>query len=79
MNKLSSGTIKRLHVDRRVIASDRKNGTHEPALTIQTSKGSIKATRLTVHGPSSFIYRPDKPLSCGARAWLETRAEISYE
>jgi hypothetical protein len=75
---IPAGTIKRLHVDKGVIASDRKNGTCNPPLTIQTSKGSIKATTVHILGPSLFVYRPEKPLSCGARAWIETRAEIEY-
>jgi len=25
-----------------------------------------------VNGPVTFIYGPDKPLSCGAKLWAET-------
>jgi hypothetical protein len=25
------------------------------------------------------VYRPDKPLSCGARVWIETDAEIKIK
>ena len=78
VSKLKSGTIKRLHVDRRVIAQDRNNGTQGFPLTIQTSNGSIKASEVLIHGPSRFVYRPKKPLSCGARAWIETLAEVEY-
>jgi hypothetical protein len=75
---LRAGTIKRLHVDRRVIAQNRNSGRNDPAITIQTSKGAFKAHEVRVSGPSRFV-QSQKPLSCGARLWVETNAEIVYE
>lgn len=77
--QISAGTIKRLHVDKGVLASNRKHGTNRPPLTIQHSSGSKKAFAVTVKGPCEFKYRPEKPLSCGAVAWVETRAEVVYK
>lgn len=71
---LQPGTIKRIHVDKQVIAQNRIYGRNDPAITVQTSKGPIKARSVKVFGKSEMIYRPEKPLSCGARAWLETKA-----
>lgn len=73
---IKAGTIKRLHVDKHVIASNRKNSEDKPPLTLQLSTGAIKCRRVRISGPSEFIYRPEKPLSCGARAWIETKAEV---
>jgi len=75
---LHKGTIKRLHVDKRVIMSNLKHGTDNPPITIQTSKGSIKCREIDILGDSKFIYRPEKPLNCGARLWIETKAELHY-
>ena len=75
MNILRAGTVKRLHVDRRIMAQNRKNGTNEPAYTIQTSKGSIKCH--WVDGYFTFD-QSKKPLSCGARMYGETRGEVRY-
>lgn len=72
---LAPGTIKRLHVDRRVIAQNRKSGRDDPAITVQTSKRPFKARRVRVLGPSEFV-QSKKPLSCGARLWIETRAGV---
>lgn len=47
-----------------------------PAITIQTSKGPIKAHEALVQGWGKMIQRDDKPLSCGARIWFETRAAV---
>lgn len=79
MNTLRAGTVKRLHVDRRVMASNRKHGRNDPPITVQTSRGPFKAHRVEVLGPSTFVHSPDKPLSCGARVWIETHAEVVFE
>lgn len=83
---IPAGTIKRIHVDKHVIAANRKNGTNLPVFTIQTSRGSIKARDVRANGFVRFIQAGDidsrgrfiKPLRCGARAWCETRSEIYY-
>ena len=31
---------------------------------------------MDIKGPSKVVYSPNKPLSCGARVWIETEAEI---
>jgi hypothetical protein len=71
---VSSGPLKRVHVNRHVIAANVKNGTDEPAVTIQTSAGSIPCYAAHIDGPS--LMRSDKPLACGARVYLETRAPV---
>lgn len=81
MKKIKAGTIKRLHVDQHRIRKNIKLPVEEhlPPLTIQTSKGPKKAITINVNGPSQLVYRPHKPLSCGARLWIETKAEVEYE
>lgn len=76
MSIIRKGLIKRIHVDKHVIRRNHKNGENEPAITVQTSSGPRKAHMVDVLGPSRMIYRPDKPLSCGARVWLETTASV---
>lgn len=78
MTYLPKGTIKRIHVDKHVIASNLKNNEDNPPITIQTSKGPHKAREVYVYGNSYTIYRPKKPLKCGARLWTETYAEVAY-
>lgn len=73
---LPEGTIKRIHVDRQVIARNQKHGTYDPPIKVQTSKGPIACDGAVIHGPSLVIYRPDKPIASGARLWIETRAAV---
>lgn len=75
---LPAGTVKRIHVDRRVVAQNRKSGGNEPALTVQTSKGPIKARIVTIKGTVTFDQTAPQ-LSCGARIYGYTRAEVEVQ
>jgi|TARA_R100001530_G_scaffold79074_1_gene55181 hypothetical protein len=68
--------LKRIHVNQHNIRSNKKNGTNKPVITVKTSKSNDYAHHVEVLGPSKVIYRPDKPLSCGAKVWIETTAEV---
>lgn len=67
---------KRIHVNQHVIKANKKDGTDHPPLTVKTWKRNWYATEVEILGPSKVIYSPDKPLSCGARVWIETDAEV---
>lgn len=74
-------TIKRIHVNQHVIRRNLKvkEGPHEPAIAVKEGKKNTYGHGVTVHGPSKVVYSPDKPLSCGARVWIETTAEVDIE
>ena len=67
---------KKIHINQHKIRSNKKNNTNEPVITVKTSKSNDYAHQVEVLGPSKVIYRPDKPLSCGAKVWIETTAEV---
>jgi hypothetical protein len=69
----ASDTVKRIHVDQKRI----KQGL--PAVTVQTSAGPIKAGEVTMHGTTRMIHQYDKPLSCGAKVWIETYGPVTGE
>lgn len=48
-----------------------------PVLTVKTYKTNTYANTVTIDGPSKVIYSPDKPLSCGARVWIETEGTVT--
>lgn len=66
----------RIHVRRDLIHKDNKGGTRSAALGVETT-GQRKryGRRVTIAGPSRL--RPDHPLSCGAKAWIETTAPVT--
>ena len=70
--------VTRIHVRRDRIAADRKYGSISLAIGVETTGHPKRyGKRVTVHGPVTFIYRPEKPLRCGARAWAETAARVT--
>lgn len=68
--------LKKIHVNQHHIIANRKDGGSRPPITIKTYKSNTYAYNVEILGPSKLVYRPDKPLSCGARLWIETRAEV---
>jgi hypothetical protein len=65
-----------IHVNQHKIKRNAKTGEREPVLTCKTYKSNDYAHEVMVDGPCRIIYRPDKPLSCGARVWIETESEV---
>jgi hypothetical protein len=65
-----------IHVNQHVIKANAKNGTSDPVLTVKTYKENRYAHEVDIKGPSRIVYSPDKPLSCGAKVWIETDAEV---
>ena len=65
-----------IHVNQHVIKKNRKEGAQDPVLTVKTYKTNTYASSVTIHGPSTIVYRPDKPLSCGAHVWVETESPV---
>ena len=68
--------LKRIHVNMHKIRANKKYGTNEPVITVKTSKSNTYGHEVNILGPSKIIYKPNKPLSCGARVWIETTAEL---
>ena len=64
--------IKRIPVNQHIIRSNKKNGTREPVITVKAGKQNIYCDRVLVDGLTEVVYSPDKPLSCGAKVWIET-------
>lgn len=76
MKKIKSGIKKRIHVNQHNIRWNSKNENQKPVVTVKTSKGNFKGFHVQIFGESEVIYQPEKPLSCGAKMWIETTAEL---
>lgn len=70
-----------LHVAQDAIRKNAKHGTNDPAIIIRDYKGGERAheAAIMVGGVEvgRFVYRPHKPLGCGARLWLEVNTDIA--
>lgn len=65
-----------VHVNQHVIKSNAKTGKQDPVLTVKTYKTNTYAHEVNITGPAKVVYSPDKPLSCGARVWIETNEPV---
>ncbi len=70
-----------IHVNQHVIKANAKQGRSDPCLTVKTYKSNVytsEACILDDNGKevAKVVYRPDKPLPCGARCWIETTNEV---
>ena len=66
----------KIHVNQHKIRSNMKHGTNDPVITVKTCKSNIYTHDVNIKVPSKVIYSPDKPLSCGAKVWIETESEV---
>ena len=71
--------IKRIHVNMHHIRYNNKHEDKKPVITVKTSKSNTYGNKVKINGPSKVIYSPDKPLSCGAKVWIETKSEVDIK
>lgn len=65
-----------IHVNQHIIKSNRKLGKTTEPITVKTYRTTKYASEVEIIGPSKVVYRPDRPLSCGAHVWIETEGEV---
>ena len=66
----------KIHINQHVIKSNNKNNKRDPVITVKTYNSNNYGHQVDILGPSKVIYSPDKPLSCGAKVWIETDSEV---
>ena len=71
-----------IHVNQHVLKRNTKNNTDEPVLTVKTYKDNVYAHEAIIKSSDGVevarvVYQPHKPLSCGARCWIETDTDTS--
>ena len=71
--------IARIHVNQHVIKANAKYGENNPVFTIKQGGKNTYAFNVKVVGEMELVYSPDKPLSCGAKVWIETRGDIELD
>lgn len=65
-----------IHVNQHIIRANAKGGEQLPPLTVKTYKENRKAFTADFEGKGRVVYSPDKPLSCGAKVWIEIEAPV---
>lgn len=70
-----------VHVNQHVIKSNARDGRTDPVLTVKTYKSNDYAHSVDIldeggNIAARVIYSPERPLSCGARVWIETNNRV---
>ena len=70
-----------IHVNQAIIKDNSKTGDRAPVLTCKTYKSNDYAHEVVIYGQDGkeaarVVYSPDKPLSCGAKVWIETQGQV---
>jgi hypothetical protein len=70
-----------IHVNQHKIRANIKKDEAEPVLTVKTYKSNTYAYEAEIldnegNVAAKVVYSPHKPLSCGARVWIETQNEV---
>ena len=81
-----------IHVNQHVIKNNAKNNLNDPVLTVKFIKDGTKtviddnkyAHELLIKDDNGnevakIVYSPDKPLSCGAKVYIETDKEVELK
>lgn len=76
---MSKKTI--IHVNQQKIRQNLKKNTSDPVITVKTYDSNNYGHEAIIYGQDGLeaariIYSPDKPLSCGARVWIETKNNV---
>lgn len=73
---MAAGTLKRIHVNQHIIKHNLKHQLDAPTCTVQWKGKSYVGRDIVIRGESYVKQRMQVPLSCGARIWVETLAEV---
>lgn len=73
----------RIHVNRHNIAANKRRGERLPVFTAKTYRANERGNAVVILHEglevARFVYSPEKPLSCGAVAWVETDLEVQVD
>jgi hypothetical protein len=68
--------LTRIHINQHVIRRNKRDGTDEPPITVKQGRTNTYCRSVEVLGPSRVVYSPCRPLSCGAKVWIETDSPV---
>jgi len=73
-----------IHVNQHVIKSNSKSDHNNPVLTVKTYKSNQYAHEAIIYDQGGLevarvVYSKDKPLSCGAKVWIETQNRVEIK
>ena len=73
--------LHRIHVNQHNIKANAKDDEDRPVITVKNYKENRYGHEVVIRDAQGnevarVIYRPERPLSCGARVWIETEQDV---
>ena len=68
-----------INVNKQKIKQNLRRENLEPVISVKRYDSNTYGFSAQVNGPCEIIYRPEKPLDCGAVVWIETFASIEVK
>ncbi|MGD1909963.1 MAG: helix-turn-helix domain-containing protein [Rivularia sp. (in: cyanobacteria)] len=65
-----------INVNRSLIKQNRNRQNPHPVISVKRHDSNTYAHSVKINGPCELVYRPEKPLKCGAVLWLETYSTV---
>lgn len=65
-----------IHVNRNLIGLNRDREVHLPVFSVKEGSKNTYCYGVKFLGPVEMVYRPDDPLDCGARVWIEAECDV---
>jgi hypothetical protein len=70
-----------IHINKHVIAKNNKSDVKNPPITCKTYKSNDYCNEVIILGQDGkeaarLVHRPNNPLNCGAKVWIETENEV---
>ena len=70
-----------IHVNQHVIRSNNRLEKKDPVITCKSNGSNEYAHEAIIYDKDGreaarIVYRPDRPLNCGAKVWIETQNKV---
>ncbi|MEB3281964.1 MAG: DNA-binding protein, partial [Lyngbya sp.] len=66
-----------IHVNSQRIRQNQKHQEQLPVISVKKGKSNTYGHIVEIPRGCRVVYRPDKPLPCGARVWIETFYDVN--
>jgi hypothetical protein len=71
-----------IHINQHRIRRNHTTGAREPVITVKRGRANQYGHEVVIHDrdgneAARVVYRPDAPLRCGARVWIETANPVA--
>ncbi len=73
--KRISKALTRICVNQHTIRSNSKHGTNKPVVRVESGKSTRYYHDIEIIGNCRVVYRPNNPLTCGAKVWMEVESD----